>query len=93
MVFKKLVRGARADEVICRSTIGVNVLALSLRLKACSQRANSTELQFVNSSVNCCSVLRVLRTNRAITVLVSLQPVCTKNGRGIIRAVTSESVV
>ena len=40
------------------------------RLKACSRHTNWTEIQFTNSSVNGHIGIHVLRTNRALTVLL-----------------------
>jgi len=50
-------------------------------LKAYSQHTSSTKLQFENSSVNSLMGKHVLRINRALTVLVSLQPITAKYSR------------
>ena len=51
---------------------------LTLNSKHILQLTNWTELQFTNSRRN---GIQVLRTNRALTVLVSLQPINTKLSR------------
>jgi len=50
-------------------------------LKAYSQHTSWTKLQFENSSVNSLMGKHVLRINRALTVLVSLQPITAKYSR------------
>ena len=61
--------------------------------KACSQRTSWTE--FANSAVNGRIGIRVLRTNRALTVLITLQPIKIHVRRIVatLTRVTNERVV